>query len=84
MVKNIAVNIKTLGNSASSLSLISGQMSLSAEQTSNKAKTVAFAAKKMNSNLNSVAAAALQVDKSAVELTDLTGQIKEMLTKFKV
>jgi len=26
----------------------------------------------------------LQVDRSAGELTDLTGQIKEMLTKFKV
>ncbi len=82
MVKNIAVNIKTLGNSASSLSLISGQMSLSAEQTSNKAKTVAFAAKKMNSNLNSVAAAAMQVSTSVSTVTISVEQMNTVINEI--
>ena len=79
MVKNVAVNIKTLGNSASSLSSISGQMTSSAEQTSSKANAVASAAEEMKSNINSVVSAAEQASTNVSTVAASTEQMAAVI-----
>ncbi|WP_457575250.1 methyl-accepting chemotaxis protein [Desulfomarina sp.] len=60
MFQNIAGGIQTLSSASNELAAISGIMSTSSEQTTEKVNSVADAAKEMSMNMDSVAAASEQ------------------------
>lgn len=82
MIKNIAVDSKTINNSADSLSKISSGMSTGAHQTSEMAGTVATAMEEMSANTASVASAmeetTANVDVVASAVEEMTSTINEI------
>lgn len=81
-ISNLTENISELTDSTQELSSISGSMSASAKQMTDKSETVAVAAEKMSSTMTSVSAAAEQsssninmVSDSAKEMTSTINEI---------
>ena len=84
IVKRIAENSKQVNNSSDQLSTIARQLSVGAEDTSQRAATVATASEEMTANLNNVAAAMEEsstnsnmVAAAAEEMTATINQIAE-------
>ena len=82
IIRNIAVNSKSLNASSNDLSHLSGQMSSGAHSMSSKSNTVAVSADEMNSNMNSVATAMDQassnLDMVALAAEEITATINEI------
>jgi len=88
IIRDVAVNAESLTDSSRSLSTISGEMSVSAEQTMNKVKTVSTSAEKMSLNMNMVASAMEQastnvhlVASAAEEMTETINEIAKNTEK---
>ncbi len=75
MMTDIDTGAKNLGNSSNQLSATSTQMQANAEQTSQKAATVATAAEEMSANMDSVAAAA---EEAATNVNIVAAAAEEM------
>jgi methyl-accepting chemotaxis protein len=82
IIASVAENSRQVNDSSSDLKAISGQMSEGANQTSDKANTVATASEEMSSNMNSVAAAMEQASTNigmvATAADAMTDTIKEI------
>jgi methyl-accepting chemotaxis protein len=88
MIKDINRGVGTLSSSSTELSAISQQMSVSAEQTSDKSNTVVAAAEEMSTNMSSVSTAMEQtstntnmVSAAAEEMTATINEIAQNAEK---
>ncbi len=82
IVSELAQHANRINQASSSLSGISGQMNIGAEQTSSKASMVAAASEEMSSNVSSVAAAMEQaannINVVAASTEEMTATIQEI------
>jgi methyl-accepting chemotaxis protein len=82
IIGSVQENARQVNESSSELNAIAGQMSAGADQTSEKANTVAAASEEMSANMNSVAAAmeeaATNVGMVASAAEEMTATINEI------
>lgn len=88
MIREIVGGVKRLANSSNELAAVSRQLSVAAEDTADKAATVATATEEMSTNIQSVSAAMEQstgnvnmVASSAEEMTATVGEIAQNAEK---
>lgn len=83
IIRDVAQNATRLTESSTNLSDISGEMSVGAEQTTDKARTVSGSAEEMSDNMNSVASAMQQASSSvqfvASAAEEMTATINEIV-----
>ena len=82
IIRNIAGNVKTLTSSATDLTLISEQLSVTAKDSAAKSGSVAVAAEEMSSNIHSVSAAMEQSASNISMVASATEEVTATMTEI--
>ncbi len=80
LIGDLSSGIKTLGSSSTELSAVSGKMSGSARETTERASTVATAAEEMSANTTSVASGMEQASTNLVTVASATEEMSATIS----
>ena len=82
IMKQIAINAKTLAGSSTELSATASQLASGAEETTNQSSTVASAAEEMAANMNNMAAASEQMTTNVKTVAAATEQMTASISEI--